>query len=539
MKCAYLQTTVMAALLWLSVTTTQAQFLDQIGVTALRAVTTNLNGSGIRVGQAEAYNGDNGSTNAWEVNPANVGQPVSLFTYTSALGTSTNFTNSVGTWSSHADAVGNNFYGLPNGVATNVVHVDNYDANDYVELGTDIHGNWICLLPAANPAEMVVNQSFIYAYVPSQIPVAAQQAMDSEYDNYSATNHTLFVAAAGNGGGVCPPSTCYNGLSVGVYNGGSSVGPTADNGRCKPDLTTSGYPGGYTSFSTPYVSGAAAVLMQAALRGDGGSDTNAAFDLRTIKALLLNGAVKPADWTNSSSSPLDARYGAGVLNVLNSYGQLAGGRQSNCVTTTVVLNSAHLPTGATNTISALSGWDFGTNTSSATLDAIKHYYFNVTNGVSGAKFIATATLVWHRHLNKTNINNLDLFLFNCANSNRVLCSTSLVDNVEHIYTSSLPAGRYDLQVGKAGGATVTTNEVYALAWAFVSPTLNLSKTSTNALLSWPVYPAGFLVEAATDLTTPSWITNTLPAATITNSRNSLTLNATNAAQFFRLRAPNF
>ena len=39
--------------------------------------------------------------------------------------------------------------------------------------------------------------------------------------------------------------------------------------------------------------------MQAGLRGDGGSDTNAAADMRTIKALLLNGAVKPADWTNS------------------------------------------------------------------------------------------------------------------------------------------------------------------------------------------------------------------------------------------------
>ena len=66
--------------------------------------------------------------------------------------------------------------------------------------------------------------------------------------------------------------------------------------------------------------------MQAALRGDGGSDTNSAFDIRTIKALLLNGAVKPADWTNIAPSPLDTRYGAGVLNVLNSYEQLAGGR---------------------------------------------------------------------------------------------------------------------------------------------------------------------------------------------------------------------
>ena len=35
-----------------------AQDLDAIGVSLLRAVTTNLNGAGIRVAQPEAYNGD-------------------------------------------------------------------------------------------------------------------------------------------------------------------------------------------------------------------------------------------------------------------------------------------------------------------------------------------------------------------------------------------------------------------------------------------------------------------------------------------------
>jgi hypothetical protein len=47
--------------------------------------------------------------------------------------------------------------------------------------------------------------------------------------------------------------------------------------------------------------------MQAGLRGDGGSSTNAAADLRTVKALLLNGAIKPTDWTNNVPSPLDTR----------------------------------------------------------------------------------------------------------------------------------------------------------------------------------------------------------------------------------------
>jgi subtilisin family serine protease len=87
-----------------------------------------------------------------------------------------------------------------------------------------------------------------------------------------------------------PPAHRYNCISVGAYGGGSSIGPTLDNGRAKPDITA---PAGETSFSTPHVAGAAAVLMQAGLRGDGGGDTNSAADIRTVKALLLNGASSP------------------------------------------------------------------------------------------------------------------------------------------------------------------------------------------------------------------------------------------------------
>ena len=74
----------------------RAQNLDPIGVTLLQTVTTNVNGSGIRVAQPEAY--DIGTTN-WEVNPnaSGVGQPVSLFTYTSSLGSVNTYPNSINT----------------------------------------------------------------------------------------------------------------------------------------------------------------------------------------------------------------------------------------------------------------------------------------------------------------------------------------------------------------------------------------------------------------------------------------------------------
>jgi len=93
-------------------------------------VTTNVNGAGIRVAQPEA-DFDLGTN--WEVNPGAVGQPTSLFTYFETNGTSTNFPNSLSSESGHANSVAENFYGIPGGVATNVAHVDNYDAQYFFD----------------------------------------------------------------------------------------------------------------------------------------------------------------------------------------------------------------------------------------------------------------------------------------------------------------------------------------------------------------------------------------------------------------------
>jgi len=514
-----------------------AQNLDTIGVTLLQTVTTNVNGSGIHVAQPEA---GYGTTTNWEVNPgaSGVGQPAGFFTYFSSSGTATTFPNAVGAESGHADAVAGYFYGIPGGVATNVAHVDSYEASFFVTLSYRVIGsttNYTATLPSTNINNPVVNQSFIFQNSDgTHVSTNEQGAVDTAYDNYAAQYNTLFISGAGNGGPVNPPATCYNGIGVGAYGGSSSVGPTPDNGRCKPDITA---PAGETSFSTPQVAGAAAVLMQAGLRGDGGSGTNAAADIRTVKALLLNGAIKPADWTNGTASPLDARYGAGVLNVFNSYKQLTGGRHVYIVATSVSTGGAHPPTRASGTVNTLSGWDFNTNTSSSTTDGVNHYYFNVTNGVTDVTFTATATLVWNRQRNQTAINNLNLFLYNTANSNLVAVCTSAVDNVEHLFVPNLSPGRYDLQVWKAGGSYVSSSETYALAFEFFSMSLGIVRSGTNVVLQWPVYPAGFVLESATNLNAPvSWNTNG-PAPVVTNNQNSVVAGVTNTSQFFRLWRP--
>lgn len=425
-----------------------AQAADLVGVTFLRSLDSSLTGSGVSVVQAEAPV----SGTAWEVSPLAVGLPSSLFTWIS--GTATNvgiFPNSSGTESGHADEVGNDFYGIAAGVSPGVAHIDNYEAGLFyssrVQSLTAISGK-------------IVNQSFAF-WGPTT-------TYDQSYDNYAARFGTLFVSGAGNSGPPSAPATCYNGLGVAAYGGSSSIGPTAD-GRSKPDITA---PASLTSFSAPLVAGAAAILLQAANRDDGGASTaSRASDIRTLKALLLNGAEKPADWTHIAPAPLDIRYGAGVLNVWNSYRQLRGGKQAFVTSSNNGLGGTHPPPSTvTNNLPTRRGWDQNTISSTMTTETENHYLIDL-RGATNRTFTMKATLVWLRQQGQTTINDLDLFLYDAVSGNLVGSSQSLVDNVEHLYLTNLPPSRYDLQVLKNGGLTkrVTASETYAIAFEFGPP----------------------------------------------------------------------
>lgn len=486
---------------------------DPIGIALLQSLVTNLDGSGSVMLQPEA--GDTTATN-WQVNPNVIGQSASQFTYSASGGSTNIFPNPLGGVSGHADSVTGNFHS----VAPNAGRVDNCEANYFY--------NSVVATLATNFGDPLANQSYTFG----NVPAGSQQAIDFSYDNYSSQFNTLFISAANNGGPVSPPATSYNGIAVGAYGGSSSVGPTIDNGRSKPDITA---PADATSFSTPLVTGAAALLRQAGLRGDGGSDTNSATDMRVLKALLLNGAIKPVDWTNHFPSPLDTRYGAGVLNIFNSYQQLASGKQGFIASTFCATNSPHPPTGDLGTVGVLSGWDFNTNASTATSNGVNHYFFNVTNGRDASTFTATATLVWNRHLRKLAINNLALFLYDANSGALVACSTSLVDNVQHIYLPRLPQGRYDLQIVKNGGATVSATEPYALAFEFFSTPLTIAQSGGSTILTWPVYPDGFTLQTATNFSAPlNWTTLTNTTPTVTNNQNCVVLPTTGGFQMFRL-----
>jgi hypothetical protein len=502
-------------LMFFALRTNAASDLDIIGVTTLRAVDSSLNGSGVYLNHPE---GSESGDTQFEVDPGAVGQPTSLFTWIGNNGaTATTFPNSLGTRSSHAIGVAALIYSVNEGVVPNVSHVDNYLAwafySNIVVTGIAICGK-------------VVNQSFATYGSPPDSVVA------SAYDNYVARYGSIFSSATGTGQAVREPAAAYNTIGVGVSDAESSLGGTPD-GRAKPDLSA---PGLSTSHSTAYVTTALVILFQAATRGDAGTNISAASDVRTLKALLMNGALKPTNWTHTSTMPVDATHGtgAGVLNVFNSYGQLKAGQHRAIETTSVGTGNAHPPGSNPANESAFSGWDLATINSTSTQDTIAHYYLNLSS--ANGSYPVTASLTWNRQLNASSINNLDLFLYRVSDHAQIAASVSTVDNIEHIYIPSLAPGRYDLQVLKHGGAnTVSSSETYALAFDSFSLPLNLTYHSGNVVLTWPIYPTGFSLETTTNLSSPIiWSpVSTTPA--VSNNFNRVSFTSGNPISFYRLR----
>lgn len=305
----------------------------------------------------------------------------------------------------------------------------------------------------------------------------------------------VFVAAAcGNGeaglGRINKPSWGYNVVSVGTaqslgtfpnnlrYVGppseaNSSFGPTQD-GRCKPDLLAVGmYLGldadsdggycrtsggvGYSSFATPQVAGAAALLVDGARRlGLTGGD-----DPRVVKALLLNGANKLIGWhkgycdpADDHQTPLDFRQGAGLLDVWNSYRQLLAGAYG------------HHSGGRW-------GWDLGEVAAEPdSPDAQRIYH---VGGVIEAGQYVKATLVWQRQYDNSRAYNglgldllgLELWTLDAAGqlAERLDYSVSRVDNVQHLYYPAAQQLRAALVVRLLEGGSGQTVVRYGLAYS--------------------------------------------------------------------------
>ena len=243
----------------------------------------------------------------------------------------------------------------------------------------------------------------------------------------------------------------------------TSVGPAYD-GASKPDISGIGTA---TSYTAPQVSGAAAVLVQAATDGWQGAtaqNQTDALDFRTIKALLLNGATKPADYFSgpyapTATQPLNARYGSGVLNVDNSVNELFGGEHAADQSFSVVAGQSEFVAVSGPALPTLQGWNFSTLTAAAGDDAIDAYRVNLA---AGSVFIATLT--WASNASNA-IDQLHLDLYDNATGQLVFGSDAPDNNVQQVYFDPSASGTYDLQVVLDGTADATLSDQYALAYS--------------------------------------------------------------------------
>ena len=311
------------------------------------------NGAGVVVAMAEANTGGAG-TNTYFLNTADPQFLGKSFTDISNL--------SPRNVSGHATTVGLLFFGNTSSMANGVNNVQVYDAENFV-LSQQRLGN-VGVNPNATLGFSVMNHSYIGNSLPAAVAVESNARLDYTIarDNFSS------VVALGNGGALPQIyGQSYNSIVVGLSNGGHSQGATDVGiaGRVKPDIVS---PQGTTSEATPLVSSTAAMLHQAA--SDFGSPN--ARNSEAMKAIIMAGATKDSipTWSNTTTRPLDSVYGAGQLNVYNSYRILEAGETNGVIS---------VPITSTAVQSGLQGWDFGT---SITPGSPLYWNFNVVEGSS-------------------------------------------------------------------------------------------------------------------------------------------------------------
>jgi hypothetical protein len=378
--------------------------------------------------------------------------------------------------SSHAGTqVGRYYYGNFFGLSKSANEVVAYDVqrwfNDQLKVGTNSEPNLHTtrLSPSAPYVEHPVFQVQNHSWVSIQAQSTDQEAL-RRFDYAIEVDDMTAVVGANNNFSVFNPNLAhptlmthsYNAIVAGLTSGGHSRGVTSGvygAGRYRPDLVS---PGGLTSVATAQISSAATLLRGVATGTDADSS-------EVTKAMLLAGATKtefsgyvePATgianpWNRTATRPLDDVFGAGELNVYNSYLMTVGGQHAGS-------------TGQPAASVASYGWDYQDRKADAAVGDI-YYNFEIPTGSTASEL--SIILAWNVKVTDTNpspavftpqesLQNLDLTLYNSTASfmaTQIDQSISSLDNVEHIYQNNLGPGTYTLKV--AGAA----NWDYGLAW---------------------------------------------------------------------------
>ena len=365
--------------------------------------------------------------------------------------------------SPHAtNVVGAAFFGDTFSVAPGANTVNIYEANDWLNDELSYAGS-------AEPTPQnfrVQNHSWIHSFsstnVWSEHPsnVSALRRYDYVIDTANNGDGLTAVVGLNNTAEPLPYlfGHSYNAIAVGRSDGVHSAGLTLPfdgsppdssygPGRGKPELVV---PLSTTSAATAAVSSAATMLYQSA-------GASAAAKNEVMKAVLLAGATKEEfpGWSRTATRPLDDVFGAGELNVYNSYLVQLGGQHAGSLTPPSTLAGSY-------------GWDYQNRKGQPSIGDI-YYNFQIPAGSTASEF--SAVLAWNLKVTDTNpgadfipthaLQNLDLEFYRSTGgflSQLIDSSVSTVDNVEHVYVSSLGPGTYTLKVSGAA------NWDFGLAW---------------------------------------------------------------------------
>lgn len=345
--------------------------------------------------------------------------------------------------SNHATWVGRNLYGSSTSLTPDIDTIDVHDANDWLN-------DWRTGTPPIEPNPLQ-NQSWATWLEDFGLN---SSSMTLRMDYASVRDSFLPIVGLYNSdyGSQTIPSDIpgvygciYNGITVGVSDGTHRTGVTIYDGagRVKPEIVAPGRIPGlsstaqYTSYATPMITSAAALLIDAA-----DSNTSSKKPL-TLKAILLAGADKAisVNWDQTTTRPIDDVYGAGELDIYESYFIQQAGQQT--------VGSSIDERGWNLTTLARRGSD--------------DYDITVPSGFKLRNLSALVT--WNRTVSSnffsTSLANISLTLID--SSSTIQSSDSAVDNIEHIWRDSsnaLSAGNYTLTVAHSANSTVD----YALAW---------------------------------------------------------------------------
>lgn len=391
--------------------------------------------------------------------------------------------STTGLFSSHATGVARLFFGNSSSIAPGIDRVDAYFTDHWLEEGY-LQTEKPALLPTIS-SNRIANHSWVGTVGTTPEEQLNTRNILRRVDWLIERDEFIQVVGLTNSSqNQALLSSAFNVVSVGRSDGLHGQGTVAVDsiyrvGRARPDLVA---PLSTTSSATPVISAAAALLVET-----GHSDASLSTDLHisstfnragdtiynaerseVIKAVLMAGADRTAstnkitDYRSTASTQttngLDSRFGAGQVNIANSYHILIAGEQNSVEDAQSGVGSIHpsgfdydpLFGGATSHSEA--SYKFSTGSEKESFYVSLVWNISIKEGQNGG-FDGTA------HLYDLNLNLIDI----TGNPTLVASSSSDNENTENLWAALNSNHDYILKVVTGPNQTAFDWD-YAIAW---------------------------------------------------------------------------